>query len=248
MPYNYRSTLTLSAYNSLQAGPFTFSTPYTGVFTASYSPFKASQTCTIQSTIGFPFKAAGSRGTGTPIQTFTEGIYTVSIAETNATTYSGDAYLSSLSFNLAPYSSIIDRDAGTSILLNYSPSFLLSPYQTVNPNTDSYLTSMSTFLVYGANTLVPGTAVETVFYSANTPPLKNPIYPSLQIDIPKSFVNGNYKSNYYVYHYFPGLLASSSNVGTWPPTWTTLQPGLSTNKAVSLTGINNMAIVSVIGL
>ena len=121
-------------------------------------------------------------------------------------------------------------------------------YQTANANTDSFLITMSSFLMYG-KTVVPGTSIETTFYTPNTPPRKNVVYPSLQIDIPKSFVYGNYSSNYYVYHYFPGAMALTSNTtNTWPPTWTTLQAGLSTTQANCLTGKNNLAVLSVIGL
>jgi glycerol uptake facilitator-like aquaporin len=70
------------------------------------------------------------------------------------------------------------------------------------------------------------------------------------IDIPKPFVTNNYISNYTVDHYFPGAISGASNTThVWPNAgWQTIRPGLSTNKIVSLSGINNTAVISIIGL
>jgi hypothetical protein len=251
VPYEYRSTLTLTPYNSLQKGTWLLSTSYQGQFVARYNPFKTNITSTIFSTIGFPFVPAGTLGGANTniIQTFEEDGFIVSIYELgNINNYSGDAYISSLTFSMAPFSSIINRNQKTSIQLSYSPGFQLPTWQTYNI-TDTFLTPMSTFISYGG-AIVPGTAVETTWYTPNQPPKTNFISPSFTIDIPKPFVTNNYISNYTVDHYFPGAISGASNTThVWPnANWQTIRPGLSTNTIISLSGIHNTATISIIGL
>jgi hypothetical protein len=263
MPYNFRSSILLTPNNAFlkPSSPMIqnyLSTFYTGVWTANFigTPGINPSSMIIQSSIGFPYTPLGLRGTNiitTSNNVSINGsLYTINITEnvTNQYAYSGDAYISSLTFNMSPFSTLINRNLSASITLSYTPSFLLTPsVLTSAGNSNNFNLGFSTFLSYGGLETVPGTFVEDMFYAANTGAASNPLYGRLLIDLPKNYVSSHYLSNYTVYHYFPNALAGYSNPNNvWPPTsYSTIRAGLSTPQITSYTSKQNMAYITIIG-
>ena len=246
MPYHYRSSILLNANNAfLKQGNLQnyLSTPYNGVWTAAFvgTPGINPSSMILQSSIGFPYTPRGLRGANIITSsnvTINGNPYVVNITENATNVYQGDAYISTLTFNMTPFSTIINRNVSASITVSYTPSFLLSPNSTIGANaTNNFALGFSTFLTYGDET-VPGTTVEDIFYAANQFPVQNPLYGRLLIDIPKTYVSSHYMSNYSVYHYFPSSIAgySNSNPATWPPTnYLYTRTGLSSAQITSFT-------------
>lgn len=258
MPYHYRSSILLNANNAfLKQGNLQnyLSTPYNGVWTAAFvgTPGINPSSMILQSSIGFPYTPRGLRGANIITSsnvTINGNPYVVNITENATNVYQGDAYISTLTFNMTPFSTIINRNVSASITVSYTPSFLLSPNSTIGANaTNNFALGFSTFLTYGDET-VPGTTVEDIFYAANQFPVQNPLYGRLLIDIPKTYVSSHYMSNYSVYHYFPSSIAgySNSNPATWPPTnYLYTRTGLSSAQITSFTSKQNAAYITIIG-
>lgn len=247
IPYSFRSTLTLNASNSLQFGAYTISTPYNGAFAykiAGITQFFS----TVYSSIGYPFVPQGLRGTDTiSQQTFNSITYDVN-EQPPVPAYTGDGFLSSLSFSLAPYSTIINRNSNAHIQVQYSPAFLLPFYQS-NSATASFLTNVSSFLTY-ADVPVGGTTMQQSLYTGNTQQ-SNYTQLNLNLTIPYAFARNNYLSTYTVNHRFTGAMQGRSNLNTsiWPPlNYATIRSGLSTIQVQCLTGATNQATISIIGL
>ena len=232
MPYNYRSSIQLNASNAfLRQGSLLnyLSTPYTGTFTRTYlatnsGPPIAPVLENVTSSIGFPYTPQGLRGTniisqsnGVEVVPGSGKFYTINLTE-NANVYLGDAYISTLTFNMSPYSTIINRNNSTSITVEYTPSFLLSPNSTLGATAiANNAFSFSTFLNCGDET-VPGTWVEDLFYGANQFPVQNPLYARLKIDIPKNYISTHYTCTFTINHYFPKMIGgySNQNPNVWP--------------------------------
>jgi hypothetical protein len=256
MPYHYRSSILLNSQNAFlkQNIQSYLSTPYTGVWLASFAGGPTS-TINLQSTLGFPYLPLGLRGSNilstSNNVTYNSVVYSnVNLTEINNSPYVLDSYLSTLTFNMSPFSTIINRNANTSITLSYTPSFLLAP-SVVSGGSNNFNLGFSTFLTCGGAEIVPGTSVEDMFYAPNQSPASNALYGRLLIDIPTSYVKTHYLSNYSVYHRFPNAVACYSNASsnTWPPTsYTLLRPGLSTNEMTVLTSKQNSAYITIIGL
>jgi hypothetical protein len=264
MPYNYRSSIQLNASNAfLKQGSFLnyLSTPYTGTFTRTYTPLNGGPPIptvleNITSTIGFPYTPRGFRGTNSiatsnnvEVVPGSGKLYNINLTE-NANIYTGDAYISSLTFNMSPYSTIINRNNSTSITVEYTPSFLLSPNSTVGATAiANNAFSFSTFINCGDET-VPGTVVEDLFYAANQYPVENPLYGRLKIDIPKNYISTHYTCTFTINHYFPNLIAgySNQNPNVWPVTnYLYTRAGLSSPQIASYTSKQNVAYITVIG-
>jgi hypothetical protein len=262
IPYNYRSSFTLDKTNSLVniGKPLTLSTPYVGRFEIHYFRLNALQPGDVQrpdyspflvpSSIGFPYTAAGLRSysnyiTATTITDPGGTIYATYVYERgDVTTYGGDAYLSSLTFNMSYYSSIVDRNSNASIQLIYKPSFMLD---SATANADQLL-GVSSFITY-ADKIVPGSVVENIHYPLSRVAYSNQVTPNLLIDLPYNFVRNNYLSNYTVYHFFPSSVAGFSNVNGNPTEGLVLQrEGFSTPKLKNLTTARNCATISIVGL
>ena len=175
----------------------------------------------------------------------------MNITENVTNLYSGDAYISTLTFNMSPFSTIIDRNVSASITVSYTPSFLLSPNSTIGATaTNNFTLGFSTFLTYGGSETVPGTTVEDIFYAANQFPVQNALYGRFLIDIPINYISNHYTSNYTVNHYFPSSIGGYSNVNpaTWPPTnYLYTRAGLSSAQITSFTSKQNMAYITIIG-
>lgn len=264
MPYHYRSSILLNGNNAFmrQGNMLNYlSTPYTGRWTLTYAnlggaPTKSPDVLTITSSIGFPYTPVGLRGGNTistsnnvEIPSGSGYFYNISLTENVTNVYTGSAYISSLTFNMAPFSTIINRNNSTSITLDYTPNFLLAPNSTVG-TLANFALGFSTFVSYGGGETVPGTVVEDLFYAGNQYPLQNPLYGRLKIELPKSYVSTHYLSNYSVYHYFPSSIAgySNSNPNTWPPTnFLYTRAGLSSPQVMSFTSQQNVAYISIIG-
>lgn len=250
IPYSYRSTLNLNTSNALMNNTYSLSTPYISKFNLVDDSIPPATVAVIfqPSTIGYPFVPRGLRGSATVGFSTFEG-FTYQLQEdipTNA--YTGDAFLSSLSFSLTPFSSIINRNSNTSIQLQYTPSILLDYYQS-NLNTASYLTTVSTYITY-ADVPVPGTTAQTIFYTVNSN-LSNQSQFSLNLTIPHTFAANNYNCNYTVYHRFVGGMQGLSNFNSAiypPPSWVGIRSGLSTVNVRSLITPTNQATISIIGL
>ena len=260
MPYHYRSSILLNPTNAfMKQGSLQnyLSTPYTGVWTASFigSPGINPSSMIIQSSIGFPYTPRGLRGAN--ILTTSNAVlingnsYTVNITENATNIDQGDAFISSLTFNMSPFSTIINRNVSASITVSYTPSFLLPPNSTIGANAaNNFALGFSTFLTYGGDETVPGTTVEDIFYAANQYPVQNPLYGRFLIDLPKTYVSSHYTSNYTVYHYFPSSIAgySNANAATWPPAnYLYTRPGLSSAQITSYTSKQNAAYITIIG-
>lgn len=257
IPYNFRSTFLLNASNSLarQTAQQALSTPYTAIFTVTYSgsPPITNTTCTIRSSIGFPYTPAGSRGAN-PIQSFTEIItgnsYTVNINEdAGRSFYLGDAFVSSLTFSLDPFSTFINRNNSTSIVLSYTPTFVLPGNSTIGTSNNS-LIGFSTFLNCGNEVLFSTISVDDAVVLANQVPFTNIIKGNLNIEIPKSLVVARYTSTYTVHHYLPSTIGGYSNPTpvTWPATsWNFTRAGLSSKQITSFTPARNSAYITIIG-
>jgi hypothetical protein len=264
MPYHYRSSLLLNASNAfLKQGPlFNYlSTPYTGTFTRSYvikngGPPIPTALENITSTIGFPYTSQGLRGTNiiatsnnVEIPGGSGKLYDINLTE-NANVYTGDAYISSLTFNMASYSTIIDRNNKTSITIDYTPNFLLSPNSTLGATAiANNAFSFSTFLNCADET-VPGTVVEDLFYAPNQYPVQNPLYGRLKIEIPKNYITSHYTCTFTVNHYFPKMIAgySNQNPNTWPAiAYLYTRAGLSSAQITSYTSKQNVAYITIIG-
>ena len=264
MPYHYRSSILLNGNNAFmrQGNMLNYlSTPYTGRWTLTYAnlggaPTKSPDVLTITSSIGFPYTPVGLRGGNTlstsnnvEIPSGSGYFYNISLTENVTNVYTGNAYISSLTFNMSPFSTIINRNNSTSITLDYTPNFLLAPNSTVG-TLANFALGFSTFVSYGGGETVPGTVVEDLFYAGNQYPLQNPLYGRLKIELPKSYVSTHYLSNYSVYHYFPSSIAgySNSNPNTWPPTnFLYTRAGLSSPQVMSFTSQQNVAYISIIG-
>ena len=260
IPYHYRSSILLNANNAfLKQGNLQnyLSTPYSGVWTAAFvgTPSINPSSMILQSSIGFPYTPRGLRG-GNIITSSNNVIingnsYTVNVTENVTNLYSGDAYISTLTFNMSPFSTIINRNVSASITVSYTPSFLLSPNSTIGANaTNNFALGFSTFLTYGGSETVPGTTVEDIFYAANQFPAQNALYGRFLIDIPINYLSNHYTSNYTVNHYFPSSIGGYSNVNpaTWPPTnYLYTRPGLSSAQITSFTSRQNMAYITIIG-
>jgi len=266
MPYHYRSSLLLSSSNAfLRQGNILnyLSTPYTGTWTVNYTPLNggppiAAAPSTLRSTIGFPYAPLGLRG-GNVISTSNNierppgsgFLYRFDLTENPTNVYTGDAFISSLSFNMSPYSTIIERNNSTSITIDYTPTFLLAPNSTIGvAATANFAIGFSTFLSYGGGETVPGTTVEDLFYAGNQNRTQNPIYGRLKIDIPKSYILTHYQSNYTIYHYFPNMIAgySNANPAVWPASsFLYTRAGISSPQITSYTSRQNMAYITIIG-
>ena len=265
IPYHYRSTLLLNASNAfLKQGSLLnyLSTPYAGTFTRTYTAKNGGPPIpavleNITSSIGFPYTSQGLRGTNiiatsnnVEVVPGSGKLYDINLTE-NANVYTGDAYISSLTFNMASYSTIIDRNNKTSITIEYTPSFLLSPNSTLGATAvANNAFSFSTFLNCADET-VPGTVVEDLFYAPNQYPVQNPLYARLKIEIPKNYVTTHYTCTFTVNHYFPKMIAGYSNrdsAGTWPAIVNLYtRAGLSSPQIASYTSKQNVAYVTIIG-
>jgi hypothetical protein len=264
MPYNYRSSIQLNASNAfLKQGSLLnyLSTPYTGTFTRTYTPLNggppiATVLENITSSIGFPYTPRGFRGTNiiatsnnVEVVPGSGRFYDINLTE-NANIYTGDAYISSLTFNMSPYSTIINRNNSTSITVEYTPSFLLSPNSTLGAAAiANNAFSFSTFINCGDEN-VPGTVVEDLFYAANQYPVQNPLYGRLKIDIPKNYISTHYTCTFTINHYFPNLIGgySNQNPNVWPATnYLYTRAGLSSAQIISYTSKQNVAYITVIG-
>jgi len=264
MPYHYRSSIQLNASNAfLKQGSLLnyLSTPYAGIFTRTYTPLNGGPPIptvleNITSTIGFPYTPQGLRGTNiiatsnnVEVVPGSGKLYTINLTE-NANIYVGDAYISSLTFNMSPYSTIINRNNSTSITVDYTPSFLLSPNSTLGATgIANNAFSFSTFINCGDET-VPGTVVEDLFYGANQYPVQNPLYGRLKIDIPKNYISTHYTCTFTVNHYFPKMIAgySNQNPNVWPAiAYLYTRAGLSSPQIESYTSKQNVAYITVIG-
>lgn len=257
LPYHFRSTFLLNTSNALirQTAQQFLSTPYTAVFTVAYAgtPPITNTTCTIRSSIGFPYTAAGSRG-GNAIQSFAETIggnpYTVTVTEDAARSfYLGDAFVSSLSFSLDSFSSFINRNNSTSIVLSYTPTLLFPGNSTIGTSNNS-LIGFSTFLNCGNEVLFSTISVDDAVVLANQVPFQNSIKANLSIEIPKSLVVARYTSTYTVHHYLPSTIGGYSNPTpvTWPATsWNFTRAGLSSKQVASFTPLRNSAYITIIG-
>jgi hypothetical protein len=257
IPYNFRSTFLLNSSNAFvrQAAQQFLSTPYTGVFTVAYAgtPPITNTTCTIRSSIGFPYTAAGSRG-GNVIQSFSETIagnpYTVTIIEDAARSfYLGDAFVSTLSFSLDSFSSIINRNNSTSIVLSYTPTLVFSGNSNIGATNNS-LVGFSTFLNCGNEVLFSTISVDDAVILGNLVPYQNILKANLNIEIPKSLVVARYTSTYTVHHYLPSSVGGYSNPTpvTWPAaSWNFTRAGLSSKQVTSFTPARNSAYITIIG-
>uniref|UniRef100_A0A6C0BD01 Uncharacterized protein n=1 Tax=viral metagenome TaxID=1070528 RepID=A0A6C0BD01_9ZZZZ len=260
MPYHYRDMITLTPSNSLfrtDGIPAALSTPYNGIFTLKYAGINppTDSNFNFTSSIGWPYKPRGLSGSNV-ISTFMSTVvtdierdYTVSVVESDLGVYSGDAFISSLTFNMSPYSTIIKRNVNASIVLNYTPSFLLTPNSTITGLSQNVLFGFSTFLNYG-DTTVPGTTVEDLFIAPSQYPIQNPLLGRLQINIPSTFVATNWTSNYTVNHYFPSCIGGYSNsvANSWPATsYNYVRAGLSSAQITSYSSKYNTAYMTIIG-
>lgn len=253
IPYHFRSTFLLNASNSYPRTGV-LSTPYIARFTASYTGTNPPDPiiCTIQSSIGYPYSAAGLRGPN-PIQQFSEVIggntYTVSIVE-NANTYLGDCFFSSFTFNLSPFSTFINRNNSTSVILSYTPTFLFSGISTSGTNARINPTGFSTFLTAG-NELIATTSTDDILYFTNPPPFQQNMYKAnLNINIPKTTILPRYTCTFTVNHYLPSTLGGYSNPtpATWPATsYNFTRTGLSSATINSFTPARNSAYLTIIG-
>jgi len=267
MPYHYRSSILLNKSNAfLRNGPILdyLSTTYRGTWTTTFTPLNGgppiqATTSTLTSSIGFPYAPGGFRGTNVlsssnlEIPVGSGRNYRVDLTENNTNVYTGDAYISSFTFNMGPFSTIINRNNSTSITLDYTPNFLLAPNSTIGNGAGvntNFAIGFSTFLSYGGVETVPGTIVEDLLYTTGQYPVQNPVYARLRIDIPKEYVSTHYLSNYSVYHYFPNAIAgySNSNANVWPPTnYLYNRAGLSSPQIMSYTSRQNVAYITIIG-
>ena len=260
MPYHYREMVTLTPYNSLfrTDGIQSFlSTPYNGIFTLKYAGINppVDSNFHFTSSIGWPYHPRGLSGSNV-ISTFMSTVttdeprdYTVSVVESDLGVYSGDAYISSFTFNLSRYSTIIKRNVNTSIVVNYTPSFLFSPNSTITGMQQNVLFGFSTFVNYGNETVI-NTVVEDLFMAPNQYPNQNPLYGRLQLHIPGPYVKDHWTSNYTVNHYFPSCIGGYSNsvANSWPAnSYNYIRPGLSSAQITSYSSKNNTAFISIIG-
>ena len=257
LPYHFRSTFLLTASNAMirQAPQQFLSTPYTAVFTVQYTgtPPIVNTTCTIRSSIGFPYTPAGSRGTNF-IQRFTETIagnsYTVDVIEdATRSRYLGDAFVSSLSFSLDAFSTYINRNNSTSIVLSYTPTFVFTGNSTIGTSNNTLL-GFSTFLNCGNEVLFSTISVDDAMLLPNPPLYQNLLKPILTIEIPKSLAVARYTSTYTVQHYFPSSVGGYSNPTpvTWPATsWNFTRAGLSSAQIASFTPARNSAYITITG-
>lgn len=257
MPYHFRSTFLLNASNALvrQAPQQFLSTPYTAIFTVSYTgtPPIVNTTCTIRSSIGFPYTAAGSRG-GNAVQTFSEtiggNVYTVNITEDSTRSrYLGDAFVSTLTFSLDAFSTFINRNNSTSIVLSYTPTLVFTGNSTIGTSNAS-LVGFSTFLNCGNEVLFSTISVDDTVLLGNQVPFQNLLKANLNIEIPKSLVVARYTSTYTVQHYIPSSIGGYSNPtpASWPATsWNFTRAGLSSPQIASFTPLRNSAYLTIIG-
>ena len=260
MPYHYRDMIIMTPSNSLfrtDGITANLSTPYDGIFTLKYAGINppVDSNFGVRSSIGWPYKPRGLSGSNV-IKTFTSNVttdiereYVVSVVESDLGIYSGDAYISSLTFNMSPYSSIIERNVNTSIVLNYTPSFLLTPNSTITNLPQNVLFGFSTFVNYGDTTVI-GTTVEDLCMAPNQYPNQNPLFGRLQINMPDSFVRHHWISNYTVNHYFPSCIGGYSNsvANSWPAnSYDYVRPGLSSPQIISYSSKFNTAFISIIG-
>jgi len=260
MPYHYRDMIIMTPSNSLfrtDSIQSFLSTPYNAIFTLKYAGINppVDSNFHFTSSIGWPYKPRGLSGSNV-ISTFMSTVttdeprdYTVSVVESDLGIYSGDAYISSFTFNLIPYSTIIKRNLNTSIVLNYTPSFLLSPNSTITGQPQNVLFGFSTFVNYGDQTVL-GTTVEDLFMAPNQYPNQNPLFGRLQISIPDSFARYHWESNYTVNHYFPSCIGGYSNsvANSWPASsYNYVRPGLSSAQITSYSSKFNTAFISIIG-
>jgi len=260
MPYHYRDMITLTPSNSLfrtDGITANLSTPYNGIFTLKYAGVNppVDSNFNFTSSIGWPYKPRGLSGSNvistfmSTVKTDIEREYTVSVVESDLGIYSGDAYISSLTFNMSPYSTIIKRNVNASIVLNYTPSFLLTPNSTITGLQQNVLFGFSTFLNYG-DMIVPGTTIEDIFIAPSQYPIQNPLLGRLQINIPSTFVASNWSSNYSVNHYFPSCIGGYSNsvANSWPATsYNYVRAGLSSPQILSYSSKYNTAYMTIIG-
>ncbi len=252
IPYHFRSTFLLNASNSYpRIG--NLSTSYVGDFTATYvgpnPPLNV--TCTPTSSIGFPYSAAGLRG-GNIIQSFQEVIgattYTVNITE-KPNTYNGDVYFSTLTFSMAPFSTFINRNNSTSIVLSYTPTYLFTGYSTSGSVGTINPIGFSTFITAG-NEVIPTTQTDDVVYFTNTPLNQNFYKANLNITLTKANVVPRYTCTFTVNHYMPGALGgySNANPSVWPPTsYNFTRTGLSSITLNAATPARNSAYITIIG-
>lgn len=263
---NIKSSVGLTESNSLIRSPTQgvsyLSTVYTGYFTAGYTggiaaPPPAPLICTIVSSLGFPFYPAGLRGASTPIQSFIEGPpqnpYVTNIYEYIPTSNTTQCYVSSLSINLFPYSTIISKySASTSILLDYKPKF---NFRTTDLDTNYQIPELtvSSYMTYG-DFVVPDTSFEDQFYPSNLPTptapyVNNPYSGNLTLPLNLGFVlSTNYTSNYIVQHSIPSAVAGYSNAdGSWPAIqFNVVRSGLSSTAFNAATCQKNSAFVSIL--
>ncbi len=257
MPYHFRSTFLLNSSNAFvrQAAQQFLSTPYTAVFTVSYAgtPPIVNTTCTIRSSIGFPYTPSGFRG-GNAVQSYSEtiggNVYTVSIVEDSTRSrYLGDAFVSTLSFSLDAFSTFINRNNSTSIVLSYTPSLVFTGNSTIGTSNNS-LVGFSTFLNCGNEVLFSTISVDDVALFENQVPIQNLYKGVLNIEIPKSLVVARYTSTYTVQHYIPSSIGgySNANPATWPATsYNFTRAGLSSPQVASFTPARNSAFITIIG-
>lgn len=254
MPYHFRSTFLLNASNSFPALGL-LSTPQTAIFNVTYTgtPTRGGIICTLQSSIGFPYTAAGLRGPN-PIQQFSEDIcgnlYTVSIVEDTTAAYTSNASFSSFAFRLDSFSTIINRNNSTSIVLSYTPSFLFSGYSTSGTNATINPIPFTTFITAG-NEVLTNTQTDDVVYFTNPPPFQqNFLKANLNINIPKATVLPRYTCTFIVNHTLSNVLGgySNANPATWPPTsYNFTRSGLSSATMASFTPTRNSAYLTIIG-
>jgi hypothetical protein len=255
MPYHFRSTFLLNASNAFLRTGF-LSTPQNSVFNVSYtgSPIRPGFQCTVISSIGFPYTAGGLRGPN-PIQQFSEpdasgNFYTVSIVEDTTFPYNSNGTFSSFTFRLDPFSTFINRNNSTSIVLSYTPTFLFSGYSTSGTNANINTIPFSTFITAGNETL-PNTLTDDVLYFTNPPPFQQNFYKgNFNINIEKAILLPRYTCTFTVNHTISRGLGgySNANPATWPATsYNFTRTGLSSATFTSFTPERNSAYLTIIG-
>lgn len=256
MPYHFRSTFLLNASNSFPRNGF-LSSPQTAIFNVTYSgvPIRPGFACTVQSSVGFPFTPAGFRGPN-PIQQFQEfdtsgNLYTVSIVEATTFPYTSNVFFSSLTFRMDSFSTIINRNNNTSIVLSYTPTFLFSGYSTSGTNATINPIPFTTFLTAG-NEVISNTQTDDAMYFTNPPPFQQNFYKgNLNINIARATVLPRYTCTFTVHHILSNALGgySNTNPATWPATsYNFTRTGLSSLAMTSFTPARNSAYLTIIGL
>lgn len=252
MPYHFRSTFLLNASNSYpRIG--NLSTPYVGNFLVSIpGTVPPSYIVSVPSSIGFPFVGQGLRGANVIEQfqsTINSNPFTVSISEFNSP-YTGDVYFSTLSFSMAPFSTFINRNNSTSIVLSYTPTYLFTGYSTSGSVGTINPIGFSTFITAN-DEVIPTTQTDDIVYFTDAPPFRQNFYKAnLNISLSKAIVVPRYTCTFTVNHYMPNALAGYSNPtpATWPPTsYNFTRTGISSPVLNAPTPARNSAYITIIG-